>query len=67
MQFISTKQALARINKLRLRLGSETDQAKRAEINAEIRRLNRDAGAIEARSTYRAKMADLDRSMMGSY
>ncbi|HEX9807891.1 MAG TPA: hypothetical protein VGA34_13440 [Alteraurantiacibacter sp.] len=67
MKFISTKQALARINKLRLQLASETDPATRADLNAEIRRLNRDAGAIEARSTYRAKLADLGRNMMGAY
>ena len=67
MKFISTKQALARINRLRSQLAAETDADKRAEINGEIRRLNRDAGAIEARSNYRAKLADLGRSMMGAY
>jgi hypothetical protein len=67
MKFITTKQARARINALRLQLAAESDPAKRAELNTEIRRLNRDAGAIEARNNYRAKLADLGRSMMGAY
>lgn len=67
MKFITTKQARVRISNLRTKLATETDADKRAAINAEIRRLNRDAGAIEARSTYRAKRAELGRSMMGAY
>lgn len=67
MKFISLKQARARINALRLQITTETDAVKRAEINGEIRRLNRDAGAIEARSNYRAKLAELGRDMMGAW
>lgn len=67
MKFITTKQARVRISNLRAKLATETDADKRATINAEIRRLNRDAGAIEARSTYRAKLADLTNSMAGAY
>lgn len=67
MKFITTKQARVRISNLRAKLATETDADKRAEINTEIRRLNRDAGAIEARSTYRAKLAEMSRSIAGAY
>lgn len=67
MRFITTKQAKARISALRVKLAAEQDPAERLKINSEIRRLNAAGGAIEARSTYRAKLAEMSRSMAGAY
>lgn len=67
MKFISTKQARVRISNLRLQLAAETNQVRRDALNSEIRRLNKAGGEIEARSTYKAKLADLGRDMMGAY
>jgi hypothetical protein len=67
MKFITTKQARVRISQLRARLAKETDPTQKDALSAEIRRLNKAGGEAEARSTYRAKLAELGRSMMGAY
>jgi ribosome-associated protein YbcJ (S4-like RNA binding protein) len=67
MKFITAKQAKARISELRVKVAEEADPARRDRLTKEIRRLNAAGGAVEARSTYKSKLAALGRSMAGAY